>query len=422
MSGVVFYPFGNPASVEESSNDAAQLNSVGAPQIPTPPTDEPGTVPTPGGFDPTQHPQFPKALETAQISLAARHEAQRRYNKQSVPPLARTSRSLTKFLAEPTNPTPMRIDSVMPDGGRVVFSAPYKAGKTTVVGNLIRSLVDGDPFLDTFTVNKRAERLVLIDNELSEDMVRDWLLKQAIVNTDAVVDVICLRGQVSEFDLLNDKRRAEWAALLRDVDCDYLIFDCLRPVLDALGLDENHDAGKFLTAFDALLSEANTSGDATVVHHMGHANERSRGDSRIQDWPDAIWKLVREDPDDELSPRYFSASGRDVEVAQGQLKYDSATRHLSYQGTSRADAKKHRTWELPLKIAVEILTDDRKVNGNGVGKTELIDKIKKAAPGVGRPTIIEALDYGEQKRHLLTYPGPKNATVYALGKVVWTPS
>jgi hypothetical protein len=109
-------------------------------------------------------------------------------------------------------------------------------------------------------------------------------------------------------------------------------------------------------------------------------------------------------------------------VAQGQLKYDPATRHLGYQGTTRADAKKRRTWEIPLKVAIEILTDDRKANGNGVGKTELIDKIKKAAPGVGRPTIIEALDYGQQKRHLLTYPGPKNATVYSLGKLVWTPS
>jgi hypothetical protein len=293
MTGVVFYPFGDPARVNESPNNGAEVNGAVAETIPTHPSTEPAMEAwSSGGFDPAQHPQFPKALETAQISLAARQEAQRRYNEQSAVPLARTSRSLTKFLAEPPNPTPMRIDSVMPDGGRVVFSAPYKAGKTTVVGNLIRSLVDGDPFLDTFTVNKCAERLVLIDNELSEDMVREWLLKQGIVNTDAVVDVICLRGHVSDFDLLNDKRRSEWAALLRDVGCDYLIFDCLRPVLDALGLDENHDAGKFLTAFDALLSEASTSGDATVVHHMGHSNERSRGDSRIQDWPDAIWKLA----------------------------------------------------------------------------------------------------------------------------------
>jgi hypothetical protein len=352
--------------------------------------------------------------------MKVRAEAKRRFDGQTHQPLVRNVKDLTKFLAEPSNPTPMRIERVMPDGGRVVFSAPYKAGKTTAIGNLIRSLVDGDPFLDVFAVNKKAERLVLIDNELSEDMVRDWLLDQNIRNTDAVVDVVCLRGEVASFDLLNEKRRAEWSAHLRDLGCDYVIFDCLRPVLDALGLEESHDAGKFLTAFDALLSEAETSGDSAVVHHMGHANERSRGDSRIQDWPDAIWKIVREDPDDEFSPRYFSANGRDVDVMQGQLKYDPVTRHLSYQGLTRADAKKQRKLDAPLKAAIDILTDDQKKGGNGIGKTQLIGKIRNTT-GVGEPTIKNALDFGEKNGFVSTRPGPNNATVYELGSVVWTP-
>jgi hypothetical protein len=35
-----------------------------------------------------------------------------------------------------------------------------------------------------------------------------------------------------------------WAKALRDLGCDYLILDCLRPVLDALGLIENNEAGR----------------------------------------------------------------------------------------------------------------------------------------------------------------------------------
>ena len=50
-----------------------------------------------------------------------------------------------------------------------------------------------------------------------------------------------------------------------------------------------------------------------IVHHGPRSAQRSRGDSRIQPQPDAIWKLVREDPDDEFLPD-FSAAGRDVEV------------------------------------------------------------------------------------------------------------
>jgi hypothetical protein len=113
--------------------------------------------------------------------------------------------------------------------------------------------------------------------------------------------------------------------------------DCLRPVLDALGLDESRDAGRFLVAFDALLGEAGI-GDACLLQHMGHGNERARGDSRLLDWPDAIWRVVRE-TEVPNSPRYFTAYGRDVDVPEGRLGYDPATRRLTYAEGSRADAK-----------------------------------------------------------------------------------
>lgn len=345
--------------------------------------------------------------------IEIRTEAKQRFDRNTRAPFKRSVTNLTSFLAAPSNPTPMRIDSVMPDGGRVVFSAPYKAGKTTAVGNLIRSLVDGDPFLDSFAVNKPASRLVLIDNELSENMVRDWLLKQGIRNTDAVADVICLRGEVSTFDILNDQRRSEWAKWLRELGCDYLIFDCLRPVLDALGLDENHDAGKFLTAFDELLTEAKTCGDATIVHHMGHASERSRGDSRIQDWPDAIWKVVRESADDEFSPRYFSATGRDVEVPQGLLKYDPATRHLSYEGTNRTDAQKQRKVNTTVQEILKLLSDDLSNGGNGMKKGDLLNAVSS-----GRPAVEKALELGVSEGTLSAEKGPNNSTIYKMVTVI----
>lgn len=115
------------------------------------------------------------------------------------------------------------------------------------------------------------------------------------------------------------------------------MLDCLRPVLDVLGLDENRDAGKFLVAYDALLDEAGI-GDSLLVQHMGHANERARGDSRLQDWPDAIWRIVRE-TDEPGSPRYLSAYGRDVEVTEGRLSFNQSTRRMTYAAGSRTDAK-----------------------------------------------------------------------------------
>ena len=82
--------------------------------------------------------------------------------------------------------------------------------------------------------------------------------------------------------------------------------------------------------------------EALVVHHMGHTGERSRGDSRIIDWPDATWKLVREDPENENSPRYFSAYGRDVGQPESLLAFDPETRRLTLHGGNRKDAANER--------------------------------------------------------------------------------
>jgi hypothetical protein len=92
------------------------------------------------------------------------------------------------------------------------------------------------------------------------------------------------------------------------------VLDCLRPAMDAPALDEHSEAGRFLTAFDELLKEANIP-EALVVHHSGHGGERSRGDSRILDWADGIWNLVRENKDDLDSARFISAKGREALVA-----------------------------------------------------------------------------------------------------------
>lgn len=283
--------------------------------------------------------------------LRINQEARRRLDEETrepivLPPLKR----LDDLLAEPDEPTRFLIESVAPAGCRVLLSAQAKSGKTTLIGNLIRSLVDGEPFLGRFEVCAAIRHVVVIDDELNERMLRDWLRTQGIQNT-AAVSVVTLRGRVGSFNLFDEKCRTEWAAVLGDLGTDYLIVDCLRPVLDALGLDESHDAGKFLVAFDALLAEAGIN-DAALVHHMGHNNERSRGDSRLEDWPDAIWRMVR-DTGETGTPRYFSASGRDVAVPEGRLAYDPDSRRYIYSALSRVDTKVEKAYNHVIKLLAQ---------------------------------------------------------------------
>lgn len=242
-------------------------------------------------------------------------------------------RTLAAFLAEPDSDPEWVIDELLQTGANVVLAAPYKAGKSTARDNLIAALADGRPFLGAFSA--RPRRVALIDAELDERTLRRWLRVHGIASADTVT-VVPLRGRVSSFNILEPATRAAWADVL--LGADVLILDCLRPVLDALGLDENRDAGQFLSALDELKRAAGIS-EAVIVHHMGHSGERSRGDSRILDWPDATWKLVRGSTDDAASARYFSAFGRDVDVPETRLHFDDATRALALGQGNRQDGR-----------------------------------------------------------------------------------
>lgn len=273
----------------------------------------------------TEHYIRERAKEQANDLISAERA---RESRQSMPhPVG-----LDTFLAVADEEATYRIGELLPTGGRALLAAQYKAGKTTLTANLIRALVDGKPFLGRFEI-ERADRVTLIDNEIDERMLRRWLRDQGIVHTERV-SVVSLRGRVSSFDVINPSTRALWAEMLSGTDV--VILDCLRPVLDALGLSEDKDAGKFLVAFDELLKEAKIS-EAVVVHHMGHNGERSRGDSRLLDWPDVLWKIVRE-ADKEDGGHYFSAFGRDVKVKEGLLDFTELSRELNYVDSSRKDS------------------------------------------------------------------------------------
>jgi hypothetical protein len=253
--------------------------------------------------------------------------------------------SLGDLLAQPRQAVRYRIEGLLPTGGRAVLAAQRKAGKTTMMTNLVRQLADGGMFLEAFQVNRPAGRIGLLDFEMTQQQLVEWLDDAKIVN-DENVWVMLERGRASAFDILDDHIRADWAERLRALNTSVLIVDCLRPILDSLGLDESHESGRFLVALDALANEAGI-GEMVLVHHAGHNGERSRGDSRLRDWPDAEWRIMRDKvPEGEEPPpdcaRFFAAEGRGVSVFERRLTFDPGSRRLSLGEGSRSDVKAER--------------------------------------------------------------------------------
>jgi hypothetical protein len=335
--------YGDALATQEPLDGAAVLDSLGYGDLPPEPVEGPESYAS----------QVAREALRLQIREEARliHE-ERKAGTVTLPDF----QQLQALLDEPDEDVRWVVDGLLGYGSKFMLAAQNKAGKTTLTGNLVRALADGGLFLDSFGTTA-VQRIVVIDDEMSKRDLRRWY-RDLDIQTTTAVDLVPMRGYGSTFNILVPKVRTMWAERLRGADV--VILDCLRPILDALGLDENHDAGRFLEAFDALMAEAGVE-TYGVVHHMGHSGERARGDSRILDWPDAVWSLRRDRPadpdapeDDADVPRFFSAYGRDVGVSEGLLSYDKESRSLTYdatvkRGRNRADRKVQRIREEILK-------------------------------------------------------------------------
>lgn len=336
----------------------------------------------------------------------AKREALRRLAAEDrgavLPPACDTLRTR---LARPRPITPWRIRDWQTQNSRVMLAAQFKAGKTTLVGNLIRSLVDGDPFLGCFDVTPVTGTVGVLDFEMSESQLDEWLRTQQIQHDDRVI-VVPMRGRAAAFNILDAAVRAEWSERLRGLHCVYLIVDCVRPIMDALGLDEHRDAGRLLVAFDALLAQSAIA-EAALVQHMGHTGERSRGDSRLRDWPDVEWRLMRQD-EEPSSARFITAYGRDVDVSESQLEFDPITRRLTVAGGSRRDAK---SADALVDILATLSESAAPMTGRAI-KSALRDSEH------ARDVLDAALRYGSKTGALIQTPGPHNSKLYLPGSSV----
>jgi len=321
--------------------------------------------------------------------------------------------TLESLLAEPDVDVEERVEGLQHVDGKNLLAARHKAGKTTLRDNLVRGLVDGGLFLGRFTVAPLAGRVVIFDAEMSRRQIKRYFRNHGIRRADRVV-ILAMRGRLGTFNILDPEVRAFWAAMLRRLNVQYVILDCLRPFLDALGLDEDKQAGLFLVAFEALLDEAGAR-EMLVIHHYGHGQDRARGDSRLRDWADAEWNLtikrdgsVVESEPDPSAPRFFQAFGRDVDVPQHELHYDPDTRQLTIAGNSRRETA---TMDA-LQAVYGVL---RRAEAPQSGR-----QIKAALAGgeVPRKAIEDALVAGLKSGDLTADDGPKGARLFRASRSV----
>lgn len=122
--------------------------------------------------------------------------------------------TLRERLARPAPAMRWRVEGMQTQGSRAILAAQYKAGKTTVADNLLRSLVDGDDFLG-HRVAAVAGVVALLDFEMGERQLDAWFHAQRIAHDDRIL-ALPLRGRATAFDILDAECRALWAARFRE--------------------------------------------------------------------------------------------------------------------------------------------------------------------------------------------------------------
>lgn len=246
--------------------------------------------------------------------------------------------NLTAEIALPDDETHWRLHSLLGVGHNAVIVAGRKVGKTTVINNLIRSYVDGEPFLNRFAVTPADAGIAVFNYEVDEQQYRRWVREVGIINTDRVF-VLHLRGRTLP---LRDTRVRAWVVTwLRERGVGLWLLD---PYSRAYvgSVDNGNDeaqVGTFLDTLDVIKSEAGVSELVMPVHtpkaRVDVGDETAIGSQRLEAWPDSMWYLTRMD-----GLRFLRAEGRDVEFEEEQLTFNPETRRLVLGGWDRVSLRK----------------------------------------------------------------------------------
>jgi hypothetical protein len=313
-----------------------------------------------------------------------------------VPPLFRSSLA-DDLVAQPEVPAET-ILGVHRTGANAVIAAQYKAGKTTLVDNLIRALVDDEPFLGDYPVHFDG-RVALFNYELDEGQMVEWLGNLNIRNPDRVTTVH-LRGL--RLPLIAE-RAQQWAVeFMLEHDIKAWILDPFARAFAGCGNEnDNGEVGAFLDALDLVKHEAQVP-DLWLTHHFGRKDhdqgqEHGRGATRLDDWPDVRWLLTRQHDD-----RFLRIHGRGVDVDETQLLWEPSGRLRLGNGT-RQESKRAAS-DFNLEFAVRLVVDAVRATP-GVGSRGIEQALKGTGKGQVSRALREALETGQVVRK----PGVRNA-------------
>ena len=300
---------------------------------------------------------------------------------------------LDDFLSRQFEETGFIVDRLMKYGANVHLVAAAKTGKTNVAINLVKSLADGGKFLGAFETKPIKGRICMMDFELDERQAQDWLRRIGIKNTSKV-EIYPLRGMPNPFRSPESMRELE--EVLKALDIEFLILDPFSSIYSG-DANSNTEVKAFLKEVDAFKIRSGVQ-HLVIAVHAGRNQGQTRGASTLDDHPDALWYLQKDE-----EKRYFKAVGRDIDVPEAEIIFDPNSGEITFlEFSKKAD---------PLRaMMVKIL---RYVRGNpGCNATGLESGVRggNTYKTQARKSLVET-------GALIEVPGAGGSKSYQLGEI-----
>lgn len=285
---------------------------------------------------------------------------------------------------------PFYIDKLLMERHIITITGQAKSGKTTLTGNVVKSLVDGNEFLNQFAVNKISGRVGMWNCEMDEQDYITYLAAMNIQNTGAVA-IKNLRGY--PVSLMSDAG-SEWTIKWLNVnDVEVWIPDPWSNIVSWADHKENDnsDLKNLQTRIMEILRQTNVKTVLIPTHPNKAEGKESvdpstRGAQVMEDWPDALWKYVKDDE----KVRSLYVYGRGVDLPATGLSFDSTTNSLSVRsqvGESPSGAVRSEVYDKIMAIVSE---------NKGINQGEICKSI-----GGNKSNVLEVLNSMERSNILI---------------------
>lgn len=299
------------------------------------------------------------------------------------------------------------IEDILPENGNAILFAQFKSGKTTFILELVRALCDGEQFLGRFNVNTTGN-VALWNYELDAAMMVSWLKDTQLQNPQRL-RLLNLRGKRVPLDT---EYGQEWTIdwLRRNEVRTWIVDPAVRAMIGWGDENDNQAVTLFTDKLDEIKEKAGVR-ELIVAHHTGRAEqavgeERARGATRWDDWPDSRWILTKMTGSD---TRFIRMAGRGPDFPERALSYDPQRRRVALVGGGDPLASTDR-----LSIASETLKAQllAYITSNpGLTKNKVMDGCAISSQRAVGP----ALSALESEGKIYTLDGPNRSKLHHPG-------